>query len=371
MRVLLLWASDTSPNLGVRVLAAGHRALIASIWPDAQVVEHNFGAQATPVPMGSTRAEVKELLTGRGGVVRWLRDDFDLVVDTRSGDSFSDLYGLPRLTVMTLLAEAVRRSGTPMVYGPQTYGPYLSRRATLMAKRSLRQADLVLARDSGSADVVAGLGRPADLVTTDVVFALPQPSAPRADADVLFNVSGLLWRGAADVDPADYRRIVVEAIRGLGEAGRRVTLLAHVLAGKSGDSDVEVLDEVLDAVGSSLPVFVPESLEDARAVMAGSRLVIGSRMHACLNALSVGVPAIPLAYSQKFAPLLMDVGWPHTIRLGAAADPVAQVLRLAADPALAAQVPEVRATADTKLAAARELIRPLVPAPYSSRSPIK
>ena len=265
MRVLLLWASDTSPNLGVRVLAAGHRALITSIWPQAEVVEHNFGAQATPVPMGSTRAEVKELLTGRGGVVDWLRDDFDLVVDTRSGDSFSDLYGLPRLTVMTLLAEAVRRSGTPLVYGPQTYGPYLSRRARLMAKWSLRHADLVLARDSTSAEVVAGLGRPADLVTTDVVFALPQPSSPRRDGDVLFNVSGLLWRGAADVDPGEYRRIVVEAIRGLGESGRRVTLLAHVLAGKSGDSDVEVIDEVVRAVGSPLPVFVPDSLQDARS----------------------------------------------------------------------------------------------------------
>jgi colanic acid/amylovoran biosynthesis protein len=371
MRVLLLWAGDTSPNLGVRVLAAGHRALITSIWPQAEVVEHNFGAQASPVPMGSTRAEVKELLTGRGGVVDWLRDDFDLVVDTRSGDSFSDLYGLPRLTVMTLLAEAVRRSGTPLVYGPQTYGPYLARRARLMAKWSLRHADLVLARDSTSAEVVAGLGRPADLVTTDVVFALPQPSSPRRDGDVLFNVSGLLWRGAADVDPGEYRRIVVEAIRGLGESGRRVTLLAHVLAGKSGDSDVEVIDEVVRAVGSPLPVFVPDSLQDARTAMAGARLVIGSRMHACLNSLSVGVPAIPLAYSQKFAPLMLDIGWRHTIRLGSAADPVGQVLRLAGDAALGEQVPAVRAAADGKLAAASELIQGLVPRFYSSRSPTR
>src|SRR5699024_9500305 len=30
---------------------------------------------------------------------------------------------------------------------------------------------------------------------------------------------------------------------------------------------------------------------------------------ACLNALSVGTPAIPLAYSRKFAPLLDSVGW--------------------------------------------------------------
>ena len=116
------------------------------------------------------------------------------------------------------------------------------------------------------------------------------------------------------------------------------------------------------------PVY---ALTDVREVLAGARLVIGSRMHACLNSLSVGVPAIPLAYSQKFAPLLMDVGWRHSIRLGEAADPAAEVLRLAGDPALGAAVPAVRATADSKLAAARELISHLVPEPYSSKSPIK
>ena len=43
--------------------------------------------------------------------------------------------------------------------------------------------------------------------------------------------------------------------------------------------------------------------------------MIGSRMHACLNALSVGTPAIPLAYSRKFAPLLGDLGWAHVVDL--------------------------------------------------------
>ena len=49
-------------------------------------------------------------------------------------------------------------------------------------------------------------------------------------------------------------------------------------------------------------------------------------MHACLNSLSVGTPAIPLAYSRKFAPLLADSGWTRCVDLRNSADPVGDVL---------------------------------------------
>jgi polysaccharide pyruvyl transferase WcaK-like protein len=38
-------------------------------------------------------------------------------------------------------------------------------------------------------------------------------------------------------------------------------------------------------------------------------------MHACLNALSMGTPAIPWAYSRKFAPLMSDLGWDLSVDL--------------------------------------------------------
>ena len=60
-------------------------------------------------------------------------------------------------------------------------------------------------------------------------------------------------------------------------------------------------------------------------------------MHACLNALSVGTPAIPLAYSRKFEPLLSDLGWSHTVDLRTTADPVDEVMRLLESPDLEAE----------------------------------
>ncbi len=359
VRVLVLWADDRSPNLGVRALGAGSRALIASVWPEADVVNHNFGSRVTPVPMGSVRAAAKELATGSGGVVDWLAD-FDLVLDTRSGDSFADIYGLRRLTIMHLMAEAVRRSGTPMVIAPQTIGPFTTRRGRILAKRALGMAQIVFARDSDSAARAAALGRPVDRVVTDVVFALPQPGIG-VRRDVIMNVSGLLWSTDAHGRSEDYRRTVVQVIRGLQESGRAVTLMPHVLAGDPRDNDEAVLPDVIAAVGTPLDVVVPTSLADARSIVAGARLTIGSRMHACLNSLSTGVPAIPMAYSDKFTPLLADIGWHDVVDLRASSGSAAAVLEYAADPSLSDRAAAVRTAADRGIDEAREALRSLTP----------
>ena len=55
-------------------------------------------------------------MTPRDELVDWLKG-FDLVVDTRAGDSFADIYGLMRHLTMSLMHEAVRRAGVPVVLG--------------------------------------------------------------------------------------------------------------------------------------------------------------------------------------------------------------------------------------------------------------
>lgn len=324
MRALVAWASATSPNLGVRALAEGTEALLARVWPDVDVAYQNFGRGDAPMPIGRTRAMLRERVTGSAGLVRWL-SGFDLVVDTRSGDSFADIYGSRRLARMSTFAELVAQAGVPVVLGPQTIGPFGSVAARAMARWSMRRAALVMVRDGESAACARELGHPADVHTTDVVFALPRPARTR-DRDVVLNVSGLLSRPGPHVDAAAYRRTVRDLLDHLRATGREVTLLAHVLESGHPDNDVPVVRE-LAAERGDVDVVVPDDLATARAVVAGANVVIGSRMHACLNALSVGTPAVPLAYSRKFAPLLDELGWPYTVDLRSSADPVAETVQ--------------------------------------------
>ncbi|MBF0672776.1 MAG: polysaccharide pyruvyl transferase family protein [Salinibacterium sp.] len=324
MRVLVLWADDRSPNLGVRALGAGTAALVRRVWPHAEVTFQNFGHRIPQLPIGSMRSLAREHVTRRRGMADWL-SGFDLVIDTRSGDSFSDSYGLRRMAIMSAVAEGASRAGVPVVLGPQTIGPFTSRRGRWLGRRALARADAVIARDSASAEYASRHGRPVDARSSDVVFALP--ALPRAgERDVVLNVSGLLWHPNPHVDFARYRETVCELHERLTATGREVALLAHVLDSPAADNDVPVVRELARELGAE--ALVPGSLDDVREVVASANLVIASRMHACLNALSQGTPAIPLAYSRKFAPLLGDLEWYATVDLRSDPEPVDAVIRM-------------------------------------------
>ncbi len=322
-RVLIVWAEDSTPNLGLRVLAEGMGALIRRLSPRAEVVTQSYGHGPGPINIGIPRSLLREAVLDSRGARGWVKS-FDLVVDMRAGDSFADIYGVARLRAQSAFAEFVRFCGVPLVMGPQTIGPFRTRQGRALARHSLRRAALVMSRDHVSAEAADALGRPVDVRTTDVVFALPAPE-PTDERDVVVNVSGLLWDHDNHGSKGEYRQTVRRLLVGLGERGRRVTLLSHVLESDLLDQDSPAVLGL--AAETGLEAVVPRSLAEARSVLRSSRLVFGSRMHACLNSLSVGTPAIPLAYSRKFAPLLGDLGWPHVVSL-TDADPAATALAI-------------------------------------------
>ena len=358
MRALILWSDPRSTNLGVRVLAAGTGALVrAALGCDTELAYQGYGPGDAPVRIGDPRRLVRRLLHLSDELIDWLRG-FDLVVDTRAGDSFSDIYGLPRHLNMSLVHEAVLRAKIPIVLGPQTVGPFGTRRGRALALRTVRSARLVMARDSESFAVARKLGAGRAVLTTDVVFALDRPRSALVQRDILLNVSGLLWDRNAHVDHVRYQQTVRQLVSELSSRGRTVSLLAHVLDSPLPDNDVPVGRLLAEELGVEL--VVPDDLDDVRSIVGGSRLVIGSRMHACLNALSVGTPALPLAYSRKFRPLLDALGWPHTVDLKTADQPVAQLLDAIEVEDLAAQAAVSRSRAQAEIADAADLLAHVV-----------
>jgi len=368
MRVLVLWADNNSPNLGVRALGTGTTSLVHRVWPDADITFQNYGHRAPELPVGRLRSLGRERITGRLGMQRWL-SEFDLVIDTRSGDSFSDMYGLRRLAVMCTVSEFASQAGVPVVLGPQTIGPFATRSARVLARRSLTRATVTMARDPASAECSTHLGRPVDAVTTDVVFAIDRPRVTKT-RDVIFNISGLLWHDNPHVDSVRYRDVVTQVYRSLVSEGREVALLAHVGAtttgpsgtpgsGNSGnsDNDIPAIQEFARLVAPDSEIIIPTGLSDVRSSIASARVVIGSRMHACLNGLSVGVPAVPLSYSRKFAPLLEGLGWRHTVDLRGNDVRVTDVLRQVNGRSLTTDVAEVLERAHSSLLTAENTLR--------------
>lgn len=358
MRALVLWADDESPNLGVRVLGAGTAELIRRVYPEADIVPVSYGLDTAPMRVGDWKTLAKERLSRKRGLLDWL-SQFDLAVDTRAGDSFADIYGIERLATMSMLAEWTAQAGVPVVMGPQTIGPFTTRSGAALAKFSMARAKGVIARDSASATAARSLGvRPIE--STDVVFALPVLEGGVA-RDVVLNVSGLLWTENPHVDYRRYQEIIRSLIRRLLGNGREVTLLAHVLDSSTMDNDVPTVSALADEFAADgVGTLVPTSLNDVRRELAAARVVLGSRMHACLNAISSGTPAVPLAYSRKFEPLLRDLGWYTTINLRTDDSPVDRVMTAISTLDGAGDVAETNVRANTRLLLAEQALKEVV-----------
>lgn len=355
-KILVLWASEVNPNLGVRALARGSRDLLRRVWPEAEFTFADFGQRPPQLPWGSGRSLLRERVTGRLGMQRWLAD-FDLVWDTRSGDSFADIYGLGRLGVMSRIHAYARQAGTRVLMAPQTIGPFGTRRGRRLARRTVKKSALVFARDPRSADAAAALGYPVDATVTDLVFGIDQPALVAAH-DVMLNVSGLLWNPNSHTENELYRRAVRTVITELVSAGRRVTLMPHVIDSRNQDNDVPVSIALAAEFGDAVDHYVPVDLDDVRSAIASSQLLIGARMHACLNALSTGVPAVAMAYSRKFEPLMKTIEWPHVVALGGN-DVAAEVLAIVDDENLAERARRSQQLGQELLTLALPLLREL------------
>lgn len=300
-RVLVLWADPRAENYGLRVLAEGIRILVSSgEAPPPEVVFHSHNTPDSPL---TRRMVLADAVRRAGPIVRYLKQ-FDLIVDTGGGDSFTDIYGPRRLILQAYMHFAARRAKVPIVLAPQTIGPFGACVTSHIGRSVLKHADLVCSRDPESSRYAEQLGRRPDFETSDVAFCLP--SVPMAKShDVILNVSGLLWHPNPHVDFQYYRSSITSLVERLLDDGRSVVLLPHVIGGEGLDNDVPACEAVYDLYRTrGARLVVPKDLTKMREAIGSGAVLIGSRMHACLNAISVGTPAIAWSYSRKFAPLL-------------------------------------------------------------------
>jgi len=266
----------------------------------------------------------------------------DVVGDIRGGDSFSDIYGLGRFLYGFLMAWTVVLVKGGLVQFPQTFGPYRHALARWLARYLLRRAPVVIARDTESQRVARGLVGPARDVwlSPDVAFALeavaPErielwPAADEAEdlasarvaavaKPVAININGLMYNGGYTRDnmfglKLDYAAMLPELLRRLLELHPGdLWLIPHTYGPpESVESDPEACRRVRLALPEPLRarvrVLVGEyDCHEIKGVIGQCDFFVGSRMHACIAALSQGIPTVGIAYSRKFRGVFESVG---------------------------------------------------------------
>lgn len=270
-------------------------------------------------------------------LVRYVRD-MDAILDLSGGDSFTDLYGSWRYDSVSAPKALALALGKMLVLLPQTYGPFARPASRRRARTVLCGATMAWARDTQSLSVMrcvvgAAFSPERHRLGVDVAFGLTarQPSdaavlqvleKARSGAKTLLglNVSGLLYLGGAAASrrfglAVPYDELVERVLHALLELPEsRVLIVSHVVPPcASHEDDVRAAEQLRRRLSSSLAarVIPAPPLGDPREVkwlIGQCDWFCGTRMHACIAAISQGVPTLGIAYSDKTEGVFGSVG---------------------------------------------------------------
>jgi colanic acid/amylovoran biosynthesis protein len=375
-RIGLIGASFDTGNMGVGALAAGAIRCIHNQWPDAEIFildyakknsfrQIRLGDEEIEVELLNIRFSKKLYLSNNIAVLivialilrlipsrrirRWVASKnfalheiyrSDIFTSIAGGDSFSDIYGLRRFFYIALPQILIILLERRLILLPQTFGPFRSRLSRIIARFIIRNAKSIYARDHQSIAVIEKLCGDRDSVAKpafryDVGFAL-EPTMPgnlATDREfnltnnrlVGLNVSGLLYMGGYDrVNmfglQIDYRELVLRILDLLiRNKGVSILLVPHVFGDdESSESDVIACNTVYRACeekyGDRLGLLRGDYDQgEIKHVIGMCDFFIGSRMHACIAATSQCVPAVAIAYSDKFIGVMETVGVPSVV----------------------------------------------------------
>lgn len=333
LNIGLLWHTFFSENLGVGALTIANSTLIANavIKAGYRPVFHLFGSRGELEYSSECQHENHFINVGYKSVAnpfsslhREMRR-CDIVFDIGAGDSFSDIYPWRRFNLILGSKAAVGLAGTPLVFSPQTIGPFFTGRAKAAAKGVMNMADHIFARDEASYGVLEEMGmKDTSSLTTDVAFALPfETPADKESRDLTtgpikvgLNVSAYLYRHAdAPTDnvrlTVDYRDLIENILTKLtNDEKYEVHLVAHVIKqSQPYEDDHSVAEELHQRFpGTVLPPRF-RGPSEAKSYVANLDFLAGSRMHATIAAISSNTAVLPLGYSRKFNGLYDSIGY--------------------------------------------------------------
>jgi polysaccharide pyruvyl transferase WcaK-like protein len=321
IRIGLLWHSTNAGNLGVGALTVGNiiaaRAAAAAVGltPRFTVLEFagDFGPAYVTGPDIRSFEITRRSVTSPGGYWAQLAD-LDCILDIGAGDSFADIYGAKRFAFLAATKELAYLRGVPLLFSPQTIGPFTRQPYRAIAGHLMRRAEAVVARDPQSFAAIPEISPGARAVqSVDVAFRLPfeRPKRRRGGRlEVGVNVSGLLFNGGytggnefgLQADYAELMRRFIAEISSRKDA--RVHLICHVNSARlARDDDGAVADRLAAEFPAAVRAPNFTSPSQAKSYIAGLDFLTAGRMHACIAAFSAGVPVAPVAYSRKFSGL--------------------------------------------------------------------
>lgn len=263
------------------------------------------GLDLTPL-IGKLPAALQRLFNRYGMVTE---RQVDLVLEA-SGFAYGEQW--PLRFLQNTAKEVVRyaNAGKPFVFMPQAFGPFNSAESKAAMRDIINHARLIFVRDPVSLQHLQSCVEtlPDSVVLTpDFTISLtprandelPAISGPFAALIPNNKVVSKFNHAGAERQRADYINAFAAAANKLAAEQVQCVLVNH-----EGKEDAELCAEI----SAKAPCTIVQ-IEDPLAVKAfigKAELVISSRFHGAVNALSQGVPCIATSWSHKYHAMMSD-----------------------------------------------------------------
>lgn len=237
--------------------------------------------------------------------------EIDAVLDA-SGFAYSDQWGPRRCDYLARLSLRWKSRGRKLILLPQAFGPFERRDTAEPFRRILANADLVFVRDRVSMEHIDRLKADTSCVrmapdfTNQVEGEVPHYFELRPGRAAIVPNTRMI-----DKRPSDARASYLPFLTRCALELRARALEPFVLLHETGDGElarklVDALTDPIEVVGEPDPVKL-------KGILGACAVVVGSRFHALVGALSQGVPCLAAGWSHKYRTLLEDYGCPECL----------------------------------------------------------
>ena len=236
--------------------------------------------------------------------------DLDAVLDI-SGFAFGDQHPAKRTIDFADQVETWKSLGKKVVLLPQAFGPFENAELRAAFGRIVARSDLICPRDQASLDhIVKHFGQRENvLLCPDITIGISSNDTTQSKSEnVLFVPNTRMLDKSDSAQAGQYIPLLQTCIRAVQESQHTAKILLHDAA-----EDRNLVPQIQEGLQQPIEVVQDPNPLSLKHTISEAALVVGSRFHSLVSALSSGVPVLATGWSHKYEMLLNDFGCPESV----------------------------------------------------------
>jgi len=252
----------------------------------------------------------------------------DAILDV-SGYAFGDPWKIQRARRTHALVAYAHRLGKPYVFLPQAWGPFKREELRPLCRSICQKASLTYVRDDVSLQHVRSIFTelPDSIRSSPDIAFLFEGDESRSHSEIFGELeSSIKGSEVVGIVPNmriyerttgtgmqnEYVRYMIDVCKHIQVLGYSMLVFPHEISRTNkGSTDDRMLCTMIEAGAASekiKAVVTPMSAKQMKSLVGGLKFIFGSRFHALIAGLSLGLPVIALSWSHKYTELLKPFG---------------------------------------------------------------